>query len=516
MKIARNLLWFIVLFAAGCNLLTQQPTAMPTDTPTPIPSNTPQPTVTFTPSHTATITPTPLPTNTATPVSTATPVPTPSNTPRPTTAFTFDNWELIDIPENIRDGIDNALIAFINQNNRDTIANLSTGEATNDTQILYFASPTNPAGRIPILETTAETGEQIYISPAANAIAYFRQDTVGGATGLYMLDFETGVSNRVLPISQIAQRGFLSEPVWSPDGNLLAVTIATGYDLDIFVISRDGTFTDNLTHHGAYDMWPSWSPDGKTLLFVSDRNVCASWIPGETGTCDGTDTPPPNGGHPFLMDMETREVRQLSDEWLTDPPRWLNNRQVTFGSGDVAFGDPERTIWIADVVTGDVQQTRLADGPENQINIAEAWSPDGSSVVFQSATATSTEIVLANRDGSVIGRTDALSFARFSMAAAWSPDGTRLAIGGVDGQCPHGITVFDNDFNFIARGVPPPGMCEPVYSPNGQFLAFEGVLQRGDGRIDIYSANANGFAAINLTRDLRGQIKLLGWVGGDN
>lgn len=65
-----------------------------------------------------------------------------------------------------------------------------------------------------------------------------------------------------------------------------------------------------------------------------------------------------------------------------------------------------------------------------------------------------------------------------------------------------------------ADGNPPPSMCEPTYSPNGSLLAFTGVNPRIDGRVDVYVANANGYGAQNLTANLRGQIKMLGWVGG--
>jgi Tol biopolymer transport system component len=76
------------------------------------------------------------------------------------------------------------------------------------------------------------------------------------------------------------------------------------------------------------------------------------------------------------------------------------------------------------------------------------------------------------------------------------------------------VITVTNDFGYVARGNPPPSMCEPVYAPDGSLLAFTGVNPRQDGRLDIYVANANGFGAQNLTANLRGNINLLGWVGG--
>jgi Tol biopolymer transport system component len=134
--------------------------------------------------------------------------------------------------------------------------------------------------------------------------------------------------------------------------------------------------------------------------------------------------------------------------------------------------------------------------------------------VDQNAGETTTELIAVNVDGSLISRTTDLNFPRFGMSADWSPDGTRLAIGGIGGQCQYGVRVFDQNFAQVARGNPPPSMCNPTYAPDGQWLAFTGINPRVDGRIDVYVATPNGFGSANLTGGLRGAITMLGWVGG--
>jgi Tol biopolymer transport system component len=57
-------------------------------------------------------------------------------------------------------------------------------------------------------------------------------------------------------------------------------------------------------------------------------------------------------------------------------------------------------------------------------------------------------------------------------------------------------------------------MCDPRYSPDSRWLAFTGVTPRVDGRVDVFVGNANGLSTVNLTGSLRGQIEMLGWVGG--
>jgi WD40 repeat protein len=63
----------------------------------------------------------------------------------------------------------------------------------------------------------------------------------------------------------------LTTPSWSPDGKQL---VFTGYDggiSDLFVVNTDGSNLHRLTNDKYADLQPSWSPDGKTIAFTTDR-----------------------------------------------------------------------------------------------------------------------------------------------------------------------------------------------------------------------------------------------------
>jgi len=428
-------------------------------------------------------------------------------------SFVFDNWQRVEISENALTLLNAPVIAFLNDNNRDGVGDARTPQAATNIQQLYYVPPTNSAGRVAILDLPSSTENQVYISENGAAIAYLRQGTGSNDGGLYIVDLNSRISGRILPIRTFTQRGFFSPPSWSPDGSRLAIALATGYDIDIFTIGRDGGNLQNVTRSGSFDFFPAWSPDGQYLLFISDRLTCPSWIPGELNACDPATDAPPNGGNLFALQISTGTTVQLSDQWITEPPRWVNNTQIAFSSGDPTLGDPERTLWLADVRTGTAQQVRLNDGSDSPIRLSEAWAPDGSAVIYQSA-GTTTEVIAVRRDGSLINRSTEVSFPRFGMSTVWSPDGTRIAIGGVNGQCPYGTRVFDPNLNIITRGTPPPSMCNPLYSPDGLWLAYLGVRTGGDGRTDLYVANVNGTGSVAMTGGLRGAITILGWVGG--
>jgi len=510
--------WLALSLAAGCAAFTPEPTVTPSLTPTATPTITPSPTITPTPTATQTASATPTATITASPTATPTitltpsQTPTPSLTPQPTVGFFFDNWEQANVPPEIRDGIENPLLVFVNNNNQANIGNIATAQPETGVETLYFADPASGA-RTEILQLNASTGTRIYPAPNGAALAYFR---AGGAeTGLYILNLETGLSGRVAAINSLVQRNIASVPAWSPDGNQMALALSTGYALDIYVFDRNGTGRQNVTQSGAYDFYPVWSPDGRTLAFVSDRATCPSWVPGDADFCDALTEPAPRGGTVHLLDIETGSVRQLSDIYVTEAPRWINSRFLTFAGGDQTdLLNPQRRVYLADS-GGDMVQQVMLPGDENTLYLSDTWTNDAARLLVQRVTNAGTDLTLMTSSGQLIERrTSDFTFPRFGMSADFSPGGDRLAIGGVDGQCPYGIRVADQQFDWVATGSPRPSMCNPIFAPNGLFLAFTGITPSVDGRVDIYVASANGFGSRNLTADLRGQINLIGWIGG--
>ena len=353
MKI-HHLFLIAVLLSASCSSVANAPT--PTDAPTAAASGTATtaptetavpPTATATASSTATDTPTITPTATITP--------TPYPTAQATVGFIFDNWELLTVPKDILSSLTTPLLAYVNQNDKDSVPNRGTPQPATGLETLYYVPPNNSAGRIPVMQLAASTNNQIYISANGHSIAYFkdgRDSTTAQSGGLYMLSLENRISGRILPITSLVQRGFFSDPVWTRDGSKLAMAVATGYDIDIFTIGSDGANLKNLTNNGSYDIWPSWSPDGSKLMFVSDRDTCPSWIPSDPNACDPAKTPPPVEGNVvgsiYLMDVDSGETHKLTNEKLSEPPRWLNNTTITFATGDSSGDSPQRHLWIED------------------------------------------------------------------------------------------------------------------------------------------------------------------------
>jgi tricorn protease len=65
--------------------------------------------------------------------------------------------------------------------------------------------------------------------------------------------------------------GMETNPVFSPDGSLIAFTGEYDGNVDAFVVPAEGGEPRRLTWHPAVDIVLGWTPDGKKILFTSNR-----------------------------------------------------------------------------------------------------------------------------------------------------------------------------------------------------------------------------------------------------
>ena len=62
------------------------------------------------------------------------------------------------------------------------------------------------------------------------------------------------------------------KPSWSPDGRHIVFDSSRDGNYEIYVMDSDGSNPHRLTDHPAADWFPSWSPDGRHIAFVSERD----------------------------------------------------------------------------------------------------------------------------------------------------------------------------------------------------------------------------------------------------
>jgi Tol biopolymer transport system component len=89
-----------------------------------------------------------------------------------------------------------------------------------------------------------------------------------GKDVLYLFDVQSREEVRRfdLPLESV------TGPSWSPDGRRLVFSGNHGGITDLYIVNADGTELRQLTNDKFGDLQPQWSPDGRTIAFASDRD----------------------------------------------------------------------------------------------------------------------------------------------------------------------------------------------------------------------------------------------------
>src|SRR5438270_6921195 len=100
--------------------------------------------------------------------------------------------------------------------------------------------------------------------------------------------------------------GTKSDPVFSPDGTMIAFTGDYDGNVDVYVMPSGGGIPRRLTHHPAIDEVVGWMPDSKSVLFRSARNSYSRFNRLFTVSLDG--------GLPHELPLPTAEFGTFSSD----------------------------------------------------------------------------------------------------------------------------------------------------------------------------------------------------------
>jgi dipeptidyl aminopeptidase/acylaminoacyl peptidase len=280
----------------------------------------------------------------------------------------------------------------------------------------------------------------------------------------------------------------IGSPALSPDGRLVAFTLReanwqeNAYETEIWLTDAASGDARQLTTAPKSSQQPGFSPDSRTLAFISDRDgkrqlyriavaggeaeQLTKWEDGITAFAWA-----PDGGsiaftgldpvtqvmkerdeawgeirlededqrytHLHIIDLSTRETRALTSgtfvvgsfDWSPDGTRIAFDHRVTSDPGDGGSAD------ISIVKVADGARTALITQPSPDSN--PRWSPDGRQIAFVSALAKpfyffeNSEIAVVDVDGppgptprilSVTG-----AFDEDASLVAWTPSGIAFA-----------------------------------------------------------------------------------------
>jgi dipeptidyl aminopeptidase/acylaminoacyl peptidase len=146
-------------------------------------------------------------------------------------------------------------------------------------------------------------------SPDGNRIA-FRNDR-SGSNEIWTANVD-GTNQR--QITHFAGP-LTGSPRWSPDGAYLAFDSRGTGNPDIYIIPADGGGARRFTADAASDVVPSWSRDGKSIYFASDRG--GKWQVWKQDVAGGEAHQVPKGGGFLALESPMNNHCSITDAILS-------------------------------------------------------------------------------------------------------------------------------------------------------------------------------------------------------
>lgn len=349
-----------------------------------------------------------------------------------------------------------------------------------------------------------------------------------GEQFLSVIDVETAAKRELIKLEA-------SFPAWSPSGGRIAYWFytATLSRRDIATIPAGGGEPVIITKDFATSNWnPVWSPDGKYLYFVSNKNGSLNFWRVRIDESSGaalSEPEPITSPSKFSRHLNfSRDGKRMiyvqtnnqsniqgvafdaAAEKVNGEPFW-----ITQGDREITRAElsPDGARFVMRIIrrTQDDLVTVSRDGSDWRDITNDApfdryvrWSPDGKQITFTSDRSGSTEVWTGNPDGTNLQQ---ITFINRSDNGAgfpvWSPDGKRLCFTTRDSQ----TFIIDLTKNPGERTPQPIGLNEKVtgfitwdWSPDGKKLG--GTIYEGSDRfLGFYSFETNGFTKVSETND---------------
>ncbi|NDJ62975.1 MAG: hypothetical protein GYB67_17780 [Chloroflexi bacterium] len=238
-----------------------------------------------------------------------------------------------------------------------------------------------------------------------------------------------------------------------------------GGNEDIYVIDTTGNNLFNLTANPARDWHPDWSPDGREIVFTSNRDGSADLYVMNA-----------NGSDPRPL-LTTPDVDEGAPAWSPDGDR------IAF----VANSSDAPEIFVLTISESTVNQITDDGLPKG----APTWSPDGQMIAFWRTEGDNNTIVAVD---SRSGIETILVAAGANNWPAYAPSGDQLAFFRVEGGAAKllalDLTDDSDDTIYVLSEVAAEfSDLQPSWSPTGQRLVF---TSNRSGQFQIYTQVAFG------------------------
>lgn len=257
-------------------------------------------------------------------------------------------------------------------------------------------------------------------------------------------------------------------PGWSPDGRKITFVSNRDGANDIYSMNADGSGIERLTNTLAAEHSMTWSPDGTKILFESDR--------------DGN-------SEIYVMNADGSNQTRLTFNPTSDggPSRFSpDGKKIVFARSAANAGEAfyNFDIYVMDADGSNLRQLTT----DAEYDAGPSWSPDGTRIAFVSGREKNFDVFVMDPDGS--GQTNLTKSSENEVPIGWTPDGGQLIYVGdtdvkrelyqiwlvnSDGSDKRQLTSFTDKFYRVA------------FSPAGKKFALS---SKKDGNFEIYLMDA--------------------------
>jgi len=213
--------------------------------------------------------------------------------------------------------------------------------------------------------------------------------------GIWVVDTATGDERELVPPDYENRN-----PAWSPDGKQIVFSSNRDGDIEIFSIDANGTNLQQLTENSADDNYPVWSPDGNRIAFYSNRD-------GVFGL--------------FVMNADGRDQRRLVEvKGLSDvipveaKPVWSPDGKY------IAFAGDGMQLFMVNADNSQVTQLTT----DNKWISDPSWSPDSIKITFTTKAKGGYAVFIVDINTKTIEQISVES--DWIWETEWSKDGTQI------------------------------------------------------------------------------------------
>ena len=260
----------------------------------------------------------------------------------------------------------------------------------------------------------------------------------------------------------------------------IAFVSTRGENTDIYVMDSDGKHRQRVTTHDAEDIQPTWSPDGRKIAFVSNRNQGFIQI--------------------WVIDADGRNPIRLTDGVWDEHPDWSpDGQKIAYQASRKKALNIEKWNYEIYVMGADGSNKRpLTDHPA--YDGQPCWSPDGKKIAFSSNREENLmEVYVMNADGRNLKRiTHNFQDMEDKSMPTWAPNGRRIAY-----VWNWQIWVIDSNGDNRRMLTEKGGGRYPTWSPDSDTIAFES-WDREAPEHGIYTVGVSS-GAVNLISEFHRQ-----------